>query len=290
MIDATAVSQAILVDEIGLASATFGPFMLKSVFQPIFAAAGDELAPWGAEAKLRPLRDHLPVPSAMIAESMGGEDVIAFEALCRALHLQNYHMIGVDGLSLFCSVDARHASSANRALDELEFLSALVHEVGLPPHLLVCSLAECEKQEKTVLLRLATAIRLHGFSLGVDDFAAGFPALEQVSFIKPDVVKIDGPWFRRVAGVPRATRLLRPLFSGFQDAGAAVLVDGIETASQLDAALEAGAVLVQGPLLGQPMLAGSLFPAAPIERATLTGPQGNVVRLADRRRRMNQRR
>lgn len=284
MIDQARIDNAIIIDEIGIATAVFEGFRLKSVFQPIFTAEGASLSAWGVEARLRPLRDGSPVAPSVLAETLTSAEVPFFEALCRALHIDNHPNIGVDGMSLFCSIDARHALDPARILAELEFLSTRVGEVGMEPHLLVCSIAETEKLEKSVLVRLATAIRLHGFSLGVDDFAAGFPSLEQVACVEPNIVKFDGPWFRRVTSVPRASKLLGPLFAGFRQSGADVLVDGIETGDQLNAALDAGAVLVQGALLAPPALAGALFPTDPVEVAALGTPQGNVVRLADRRR------
>jgi len=290
MIDKAAIDDAIVLDEIGIASASFGSFRLKSVFQPIFAAEGSALVPWGVEARLRPLRSGSAVAPAIVAASLSAVDIPQFEALCRALHIDNHPNIGTDGISLFCSIDARHALDPARILSELEFLSTRVSAVGMDPQLLVCSIAETETLEKTTLVRLATAIRLHGFSLSLDDIAAGFPALEQVSVVQPNLVKFDGPWFRRVSSVPRASKLLRPLFAGFRDSGAAVLVDGIETPEHLDAALDAGAVLVQGALLAPPALAGGLFPTEALQRAAFAAPQyDNVVRLADRRR-INQRR
>jgi EAL domain-containing protein (putative c-di-GMP-specific phosphodiesterase class I) len=284
MIDQARIDSAIIIDEIGIATGVFGTFRLKSVFQPIFTAGSASLAPWGVEARLRPLRQGVTVAPAVLAETLTSAEVPFFEALCRALHIDNHPNIGVDGMSLFCSIDARHALDPARILEELDFLSSRVVEVGMDPHLLVCSIAETEKLERSVLVRLAAAIRLHGFSLGVDDFAAGFPSLEQVACIEPNIVKFDGPWFRRVSSVPRASKLLGPLFAGFRDSGASVLVDGIETVDQLDAALDTGAVLLQGPLLAPPALAGALFPTEPLDRAALGTPQGNVVRLSDRRR------
>ncbi|MBS9721003.1 EAL domain-containing protein [Tianweitania sp. BSSL-BM11] len=284
MIDQARIDNAIILDEIGIATAVFGSFRLKSVFQPIFTADASALTPWGVEARLRPLREGLPVAPTVLAETLTAAEVPFFEALCRALHIDNHPNIGVDGMSLFCSIDARHALDPARILSELDLLSAKVAEVGMDPQLLVCSIAETEKLERSVLVRLATAIRLHGFSLGVDDFAAGFPSLEQVACVEPNIVKVDGPWFRRVTSVPRASKLLGPLFAGFRQSGANVLVDGIETVDQLNAAIDADAMLVQGPLLAAPALAGALFPTEPIERASLGTPQGNVVRLSDRRR------
>jgi EAL domain-containing protein (putative c-di-GMP-specific phosphodiesterase class I) len=277
------IEDAIIVDEIGVASGAFGAFRLKSVFQPIFAAAGDELAPWGAEAKLRPLRDNEAVASEVVAQSLSPGELHVFEQLCRTLHLRNYPVVGVDNLSLFLGIDTQAARDTARMVEALELLATETAAIDVPPHLIVCSLANNENADKAVLLRVATAIRLHGFSLGSDDFTAGFPGLEQVTTIRPDVVRIEGAWFRRVMEVPRASRLLRPLFAGFTDAGAAVLVDGIETAAQLDAALEAGAALVQGPLLAKPALAGSIFPIDAVPRSAFTAPASNVVRLADRR-------
>jgi EAL domain-containing protein (putative c-di-GMP-specific phosphodiesterase class I) len=51
--------------------------------------------------------------------------------------------------------------------------------------------------------------------------------------------------------------------AAFQDLGAKVLVEGIETADGLQAALDAGVDCPQGFLLAQPALAGTIFDERP---------------------------
>src|SRR5690606_33416163 len=73
----------------------------------------------------------------------------------------------------------------------------------------------------------------------------------------PTIARIDGGWFRRIAGNEGAIRLLSHLVGELKAQGLTILVEGIETREQLTSALEAGADFFQGFLLSRPQLAGT---------------------------------
>lgn len=280
---------AITVDEIGIVGARLDPYWLKATYQPVFQVSAGSLKPVGASAGLRATRDGRALAISNLAvqasEAAGGQ----FGALKLALEIRNHQHIGCDETRLFCEFEAALALDAGAALERLELAAQLLAGEGIATDRLVCMIAGRKDIEQQALVRLAAAIRLHGFALGIDDFGEGFPAIELVEMLRPDILRIDGAWFGRVATVPRAASLLKPLFAGLHGAGAQILVDGIALPIHLEAALDSGADHVQGPLVGSVKLAGDIFPDADLPVTEYLKRVDNVVSLAERRR-ANQRR
>ena len=108
---------------------------------------------------------------------------------------------------------------------------------------------------------------------------AGHSTEERLLLLEPDIVKIDGGWFAEVCRHAAAEKLFRPLLSLLHDHGAKVLVEGIERPDQLQIALEGGADLLQGYLLGRPVPVGTIFPAQPLALDDLLRPSAKVIPL-----------
>lgn len=68
-------------------------------------------------------------------------------------------------------------------------------------------------------------------------------------------MKLDGGLFRNMLENPKALRILEKQISIFHDIGAKVVIEGVETASAMRAALNAGADMLQGFHFGQPTIA-----------------------------------
>lgn len=88
--------------------------------------------------------------------------------------------------------------------------------------------------------------------LVVDDLGAGHSNLKRILDLEPAVVKLDR---ELVSGIERNRRqqlLVRSVVSLCHDLGALVVAEGIETAAELGAVIDAGADYGQGYLLARP--------------------------------------
>jgi len=94
-------------------------------------------------------------------------------------------------------------------------------------------------------------LRSTGVRVAVDDFGAGYASLVRLQTLEPDIVKIDRSL---TAGLTdgQPTPLLAGVTQLAHKIGAIVVVEGVETHGQLEAALAAGCNAVQGYLLGRP--------------------------------------
>ncbi|WP_195163065.1 EAL domain-containing protein [Mesorhizobium sp. NBSH29] len=247
----------IFADEVGLEYAIYGQTRLKTAFQPIFRAQGLALLPFAVEARVAPRLQGVAVAAGEFLAQAPRGDRAMIEAACRTIHVRNHAQLGVDDPStwpLYISVDARHG------LDAVQFASiaALADEAGIPVGNVICEIADAVSIEDAQLAALATSARSAGLKLSVAAFRADRAAIEQVARIEPDVIKIDGAWFRNVQDRAETALLFPAVATAFKGLGSTLLVQGIENGAELAAALDAGADWMQGNLLAEAALAGTI--------------------------------
>ena len=73
----------------GTATGVWGPFILKSAFQPIFAFGDGRLTATAYEGLARPFRDGEPMAPGQFFKSVPPTDRMHVETLTRTLHLLN---------------------------------------------------------------------------------------------------------------------------------------------------------------------------------------------------------
>ncbi len=96
------------------------------------------------------------------------------------------------------------------------------------------------------------ALRALGVHLGLDDFGTGWSSLSQLAHLPFDFVKIDRCFVRDLETVERTAALLESMVGLCSTLGLDVIVEGVETASQLAHVEALDVRLVQGFLLGRP--------------------------------------
>ena len=101
------------------------------------------------------------------------------------------------------------------------------------------------------------ALRARGFRVAIDDVVSGCAAPDERWSVEHDVVKVNLTVARSLVRPDRLERYLRILCVMTHSYGAAVVVEGVESADERAMALSAGADYLQGHLLGRP----SLLPA-----------------------------
>lgn len=103
------------------------------------------------------------------------------------------------------------------------------------------------------------SLREMGFRIALDDLGAGYAGLTSFAQLSPDVVKLDMSLVRDVHREPIKLRLVRSMVQVCGELGMLVVAEGVETAPERDALVEAGCDLLQGFLFAKP---GPPFPAA----------------------------
>lgn len=248
------IHEAISFDEIGIATATHDGMVLRSAYQFIFACEENALRAVAAESFLRPFRDGMPLAPGPLLGVPDPAERAFVEQLGIALHLLNYRHIEVEGLDLV--IDLGTPAAGKAAIEDiLADQSVGLPDEGLPEMArLVQGLRQPICAEAEPLLRELAERRAR---LIVSASMGEPPPLNVLRAFSPEILRIDGFWFRRMAVNEAALRLLARLVKAVKARGTAVLIEGIETRAQLAGAIDVGADYVQGFLLSRPQLAGS---------------------------------
>ena len=102
-------------------------------------------------------------------------------------------------------------------------------------------------------------VRSRGVMLAVDDLGAGYSNLKYIADLSPQVVKLDRGLIESMQIGTRQHRLVRALVRLCEDLGTKVVAEGIETASEAEAAVDAGVHYGQGFYYARPS-----FPPPPL--------------------------
>ena len=99
---------------------------------------------------------------------------------------------------------------------------------------------------------ILSEIRGRGVYLVVDDLGAGYSNLKYIADLYPRVVKLDRDLIAGLTVDSRLFKLVSAIVVLCHDLDAMVVAEGIETAEELDAVIQAGARFGQGYLLARP--------------------------------------
>ena len=118
---------------------------------------------------------------------------------------------------------------------------------------LVLELTEHDPIEDYAAIRTAVDRLGPGVRLSVDDTGTGYASLNHVLSLRPEFVKLDRCWVHGIDADPARQALVAGLQHFASRTGAALIAEGVETVSELDALRGLHVPLAQGFLLGRPL-------------------------------------
>lgn len=241
------------------ATGVWGPFTLKSAFQPIFAFEDGRLSVVAFEGLIRPFRDTEDLPPALFFRTIPPADRLHVETLTRTLHLLNASQFLDPSTMLFVNFDPSVFTDRQIAETALREMRLTLHEAGIDPRRIVCEVTEQRSSSQQALATFVGALRDHGFRIAVDDYGAEESDMERVSALKPDIVKFDAQWIGRLMATRPGFALLSLMVKEFEAQGITTLFEGIEEGWQLELAEESGVKMVQGYVLARPEIVPTSF-------------------------------
>ena len=115
--------------------------------------------------------------------------------------------------------------------------------------------------------RALAMLRMLGLEVAIDDAGAGFASLRHIVRLEPDLIKLDRSLTQGLSGDPVRRALADALLQFAERTDSRIIVEGIETPSDLAAWRELGAHAAQGFLLGRPGPLPFSRTFRPLERA-----------------------
>jgi EAL domain-containing protein (putative c-di-GMP-specific phosphodiesterase class I) len=222
---------------------------LKSVFQPIYDIHANKIL--GYEALLRAFDSKggaLSPPKAFEQAEIAGQ-LIKFDRVCRTLHTLNFLNLSSDKGMLFLNV---HPQLLVTVDSHGKVFERVLHDYSISPSQVVIEIQESVVKQEDLLEYAIKNYRERGYKIAIDNFGRDHTNLERLWRLSPDYVKFDGSIIQQAETNTRMQKMLPKLVEIVHDSGGLVIVEGVETESQLELARLAGANLAQGYLLGRP--------------------------------------
>jgi diguanylate cyclase (GGDEF)-like protein len=223
---------------------------LVPVFQPIAALRDGGIH--AHEALIRgPQGTPLHTPDALLTAARAEGLLIAFEMQCVRAALRRWSRLRQPG-RLFVNISA-HALVAALRDQSADTMLAQLQPLGLVPRMLVLELTEHDHvADIDALGAVLKPLRAAGVGLALDDFGDGRSSLRLWSQLRPDIVKIDKYFTRRVATEADKLLTLRALLQIAQTFGTQLVAEGIEQPDDARVIRDLGIAFGQGWFLGRP--------------------------------------
>jgi EAL domain-containing protein (putative c-di-GMP-specific phosphodiesterase class I)/ActR/RegA family two-component response regulator len=216
---------------------------LKGLFlaaQPIVRAADGSL--FGRELLLRSITPQLPDPPSVLeaAERLGRVKDVG-----RIVRRLAANVAIPSGTCLFINVHSLE-------LEDEELPSGQGPLVGCAKDVVLEVTERGRIDSVSDLTRRVSRLRRLGYRIAVDDFGAGYAALNSFASLRPDIAKLDMALVRNVDTDSYRRRLITSVTSMCRDLGILVVAEGIETEAEKTTLIDLGCDLLQGFLIGAP--------------------------------------
>lgn len=152
-------------------------------------------------------------------------------------------------------------------------IASTLEEFGVPASLLELELTESVLMEAShkrndLLIRLRQA----GHRIAIDDFGSGYSSLDYLRRYPADRIKIAQSFTADIGNSLGADVIVRAALNLARELGMEVVVEGVETATQLELLRGWGSVVVQGYYFARPLQVADITPM--LRRDQLAVPRG----------------
>jgi len=222
---------------------------IAPLFQPIIDSKKGVL--YGYETLSRgPKSSPLHMPEALFAAARKYNLLFALDSLCRKKSIARFQQLALDG-KLFLNIDPNclldQAHQQGATLDALR-------QYDLPCSRVVIELTEQQQVDDIDTLKASVAhYRKMGFTIAMDDLSAGYSNLQLMNELRPEFIKLDKYFMQKMVHDPVAKEFIRAICKLARTIDCAVIAEGIEHESELNAARKLKIGFVQGYLLGRPV-------------------------------------
>lgn len=213
-------------------------------YQPLVEARDETIV--AAEALVRwvPERGNVILPGEFIPVLeknglMGRLDQYTFKQVCKLQKARLMTGKQIIPISVNLAVDAYYQAEI------LEEYLDTINELGIPKDMIPIELTVPVFMPEKILTELVNKIHEYGFTLYLDDFAAGYSAFSNLANIVPDVLELDRSLTRYI-GTKRGNMLIRHMISYGKEAGMKIVAEGVETQEQIEFLKDAGCNHFQG--------------------------------------------
>lgn len=237
----------------GIYEARLGETVLRSAFQPIIEVVGEGLRVCGYEALIRPYRNGRRLSVETFFANAGAAEARLIDRLCRALHFRNFAAFGPKDTCLLVNVDPATYGGPDLAEMAATYSIRRLRESGLIPERVIYEIVERPSTDERAIFAVAARLRAAGAKIAVDDFGGQALDFSRLAMLRPDIVKMDGGVLKEARAGGTHLKHLGRLCQVVDRFGIDLLIEGIETADDLQTCLRLNPRYLQGYNFGRPV-------------------------------------
>lgn len=156
--------------------------------------------------------------------------------------------------------------------DLMDFLLGLIDKYGLEPWMLNLEITESAYTDNPhQLIPVVRAFREQGFRVLMDDFGSGYSSLNMLKNLPVDVLKIDMAFAQELESSPRASSIMKFILELSKALQMEVVVEGVETQSQVEYLEKMGGEEIQGYYFSKPVAVEQFLGLLEQDRAKAKG-------------------
>ena len=151
-----------------------------------------------------------------------------------------------------------HVNLSIIQIDKKSFVDgvmAALEKYSLTPYNIVLEITESMFVSETVfVMDVLRMLREQGLRISVDDFGTGYSSLSYLRTLPADQIKIDRFFLNEIETDASVQNILRSVAHLIHSMGFAVCIEGVETEEQASFLNDLPISLLQGYLMGRPMI------------------------------------
>ncbi len=224
---------------------------IETHFQPITSIRRKQIV--GIEALSRGVdENHQLIPPAELFKSAAAEKLsLELDYVCRTKALENFLPLhkAMPELILFMNV---HHAAFDLDGNNKGGLIAQVERFNFDPRNLAVEILESEFDDVAALRASIARYKQQGFLVALDDVGTGHSNLDRVTYIKPDIMKVDASLIQNIHLDYYKQEVFKSLVNLSEKIGGWIITEGVEEQAEAIVALELGGDFLQGFYLARP--------------------------------------
>ncbi len=239
-------------------SCAYGPFTLRSVFQPIFTPDLNGTRIAGFHSLVRIERHGDAYAPREFLNAVDPRDLSEIDSRLAGLHALNGHPFARTGAKIHIPRDPRHFYTSHEMRADAEKLRHCTDAAGLASRDVVCELQMRDFDDLDRTVNFAAHLRRAGLLVAIDGYAGEERDLKRVSEVRPSFVRFDQNWLRGFLENSAGTALLRVIIRQLAERNILAIASGIDREEEVQQLERIQMPRIQGHALAKPDRAANL--------------------------------
>lgn len=132
-----------------------------------------------------------------------------------------------------------------------KILLNVVNEYKIEPKNIVLDIVAEKIDDVEAMQKFINFYRSRGFLIALEDLGAGFANLDMISYVEPDIIKINSAITKEISYNYYKQEIFKSLINLSKKVGALVIAEDIGTEAEAMMVMELGADMIQGPVFSE---------------------------------------